>query len=321
MPAACRAEIERDARSPGPHRTANLILVAVDGVRWQDVFGDAAELPNLRRLMARGVAIGAPDHGSPMFASGPEFISLPGYQELLGGRPTECTSNHCRAIDHPTLLDDAADFEPAAISSWERIERATAVDNSRIVLSAGRHHGETRDRLRVDDCASALLDEAARAPARPGRVDYRADRYTSLLALEYVVKRRPRALFIGLGDTDEYGHAHDRAAYLRALSEVDGFIGALFTALDSLGDYGAETTVMITTDHGWSDDLDDHGGFAPESGRVFLLAAGGSIPARGLVDARTRHHLADVAPTARALLQLPPDRDPRAGRPIAELLQ
>ena len=38
----------------------------------------------------------------------PAFISLPGYQELLSGRPAaSCTSNHCPAVSQPTLLDDA----------------------------------------------------------------------------------------------------------------------------------------------------------------------------------------------------------------------
>jgi hypothetical protein len=238
---------------------------------------------------------------------------------MLGGRPaTFCRSNHCRPTDHPTLLDDVPGA--AAVASWERLERATSVDNRAIVLSAGRHHGETRDGLRVSACASALLDEAAVSPPAPGRVDYRPDRYTSLLALEYLAAERPRLMFVGLGDTDEYGHAHDRAAYLRALGDVDRFIGALFAALDGLGDYGAETTVLVTADHGWSDDLDDHGSFAPESARVWLLAAGGAVPARGLLPATATYHLADVAPTARALLSLPADDDRTAGHPIAEVL-
>jgi hypothetical protein len=53
---------------------------------------------------------------------------------------------------------------------------------------------------------------------------------------------------------------------------------------------------------------------------VWLVAAGASVPSRGLVAAEVVHHLADVAPTARALLEWPADLDPLAGRPIAEIL-
>jgi hypothetical protein len=341
VPAACAGERHAGEREPGPHPTRNLVLVAIDGTRWQEIFRgvdpelarparvpllSAAELlPHIhRRLIEGGIAVGAPGIGAPMSASGPEYVSLPGYQELLGGRPASaCTSNHCSAVDRPTLLDRARASlrlsleEVAAISSWERLERATSIDNRTIVLSAGRHHGPTRDHLRVNACAGALLDQAAGASAYPGHVDYRPDRYTAALALEYVSERRPRLLFVGLGDTDEFGHAHDYRGYLLSLMQLDRFIGQLFERLDGLGRYGAETTVLLTTDHGWSRDFEAHGSSAPESARVWLLAGGGAVPARGPVAAGRNHPLAAVAPTALALLGLPRQD---GSEPIPELL-
>src|SRR5262245_34502845 len=79
--------------------TRTVVLVAIDGVRWHEVFEgvdpaladrygltrserlDAESLtPNLHRLMTReGAAIGAPGEGPEMVASGPNFMSLPGY--------------------------------------------------------------------------------------------------------------------------------------------------------------------------------------------------------------------------------------------------
>src|SRR5262245_1253105 len=80
-------------RAPGPERFAlpvppatRLVLVTLDGVRWQDTFGAHARelLPNLYgRVIDRGVALGA---ATPLSASGPNFVSLPGYRELLSGR-------------------------------------------------------------------------------------------------------------------------------------------------------------------------------------------------------------------------------------------
>jgi len=347
-PAACRAAapLVADAREPlsTTPRTRNVILVAVDGVRWQEIFNgvDAdrasdADLPIVgarrllphiyRHLVDGGVALGAPGRGAPVYASGPAFASLPGYQELLGGRAaTTCGGNGCAPIARATLLDDVraelglSPREVAAISSWERMERATSIDNNSIVLSAGRTHGPTRDALRVTGCASALLDDAALAGPGPGHADYRPDRYTAALALEYLRAARPRLLFVGLGDTDEHGHAHDYGAYVGALRDVDRFIGALFDTLAAMGRYGDETTVILTADHGWSDTFFWHGAMAPESSRVWLLAAGGAVPRRGLVGAARSYHLADVAPTARALLELPPPSDPLAGSAIPELL-
>jgi hypothetical protein len=336
----------RAAAVVGAARTRNVVLVTIDGTRWQEIFRGvdpalAAEddltpdevlsaerlLPNIhRRLIARGIAIGAPGVGAPITASGPAFVSLPGYLELLTGRPSRCRANDCTAVTAPTLLDEIKarlslrPGEVAAISSWDRIARAASADDSGVTVSAGRHGGRSRDRLRSAGCARDLLDVAAESGSTPGLGDYRADRYTARLALEYLRAERPRFLFVGLGDTDEHAHWHDYRGYLSALSFADRFLGELVTTLDSMGDYGAQTTVLVTADHGRAYGFSGHGGDAPESGRVFLIAAGGAVPARGPIAALAERHLADVAPTIRALLDLPPDTTAGAGVALREIV-
>ena len=329
---------------PQGSHTPRVILIALDGVRWQEVFLGVDEalarsagmspedivparqlLPAIwSRVIDRGVAIGAPG-GPQVLASGPEFVSLPGYQELLGGHPaTTCGGNGCPPIARATLLDQArARFgasQVAAIASWEPVERATSIDNAGFALSVGRHGGAGRARLRVDACTAALLDTGAAVPSSPGWHDYRPDRYTAALALAYLAAVRPRVLFVALGDTDEYGHEGDYGAYLESLRAIDRFVGALFAQLDGMGDDGAATTVLLTADHGWSWDFTSHGSAVPESARSWLLAAGGDVPRRGVIKARAPHVLADVAPTVRALLGLAPDTTPGAGTRIPELL-
>ena len=53
--------------------------------------------------------------------------------------------------------------------------------------------------------------------------------------------------------------------------------------------------------------------------RVWLVAAGSAIGARGRVPSPSPRQLADVAPTLRELLRLPRDTSLSAGRPLAEL--
>src|SRR5207248_1473202 len=73
-----------------------------------DVASAAELLPNLHRLIAsRGVALGAPGHGEPMNATGPNFVSLPGYTEIFSGRtPSTCADNGCAATRSPTIVDE-----------------------------------------------------------------------------------------------------------------------------------------------------------------------------------------------------------------------
>jgi arylsulfatase A-like enzyme len=75
----------------------------------------------------------------------------------------------------------------------------------------------------------------------------------------------------------------------------------------------------VTTDHGRSNAFRDHGGFAPESGRVWLVASGAGIEEKGFVRSSVPHRLADIAPTMRVLLGMEADRRRDAGRVMDEM--
>lgn len=297
----------------------SIVLVTLDGARAQEVLARADLLPNLHRLIAHGVALGGA--GAPMLASGPRFVSLPGYREIMTGRRgTSCRDNGCGPVEEPTLLDElrlAAALgtdDVAVVASWEVIEHAASIAPGSLLLSVGRHGGATRDRLAVDERARRDLDAGARGGAWPGHGDYRPDAVTAQLALDLVGARRPRVLWVALGDTDEQAHRGDFAGYLDALGAADRFLGRLVEKFDL-----ERTVVLVTADHGRSDNFRDHGD-TPESSAVWLVAAGASIRPRGLLHDAAPHRLADIAPTVRALVHLVPDDSPRAGHAIAELL-
>jgi hypothetical protein len=327
-------------------RTQHVILVTLDGVRWQDIFlgvdptlaerhhlpasavVDARTLlPNLyHRMVDGGVGVGAPGRG-PGVVSTFSALSLPGYLELLSGRrDSPCKSNRCPRTVTPTLLDQVRTMkgvgrdEVAAISSWELIENAATSRPVSFPMSYGRHYGLTRNLVRVNEAAGHLLDKGESAHAAPGLHDYRPDRFTGPLALQYVKERQPRLMFIGLGDTDEYGHHNDYAGYIQALREADAFLGDLFATLDGMGEYGATTTVVLTTDHGRSEAFFNHGYLTPESRRTWVFAAGGSVPAAGLVTNHRERYIADIAPTIRLWLGVRPDHDKLAGSILTEML-
>jgi hypothetical protein len=73
-------------------------------------------------------------------------------------------------------------------------------------------------------------------------------------------------------------------------------------ALVALGDYGRETTLVVTTDHGRAAQFRGHGRGAPESAEAWLIAAGGAVPARGGAVPGPPRPLAAVGPSIRALL-------------------
>jgi hypothetical protein len=319
-----------------------VVLVVLDGVRWQEVFGGAdraiasrqrgpnpiawanprALMPNLHQMIETdGMVIGAPGHGAEMTTGGAQRISLPSYREIFTGRTDPgCQSNDCSRPLGRTLADDLYDVlgpgEFAVIASWPKIARAASSDPSRFVLTTGRKLIGQGDVLRADDVISSLLDAGIHTSAFPGEGDYRPDSLTERIALRYLATARPRFLFVGLGDVDEYAHRNDYRGYLEALHESDEFLGELAVTLDAMGARGQHTTVLVTTDHGRAYNFRDHGLWHPESSRVWLVAAGGDVPSRGFVSSSHRHTLTDIAPTVGALLGMPIGD----GEPIAEIM-
>ena len=344
MPALATASLEEERVESA------VVLVVLDGVRWQEVFGGvdrtlarrhgvvsawsspADLMPNLHQLIdAEGLAIGAPGHGAEITASGPQFISMPGYIEIFSGKPDlKCFWNECRPAPMRTIADEvreAGDTDDVAlVASWPNIARAASSEPG-FVLTTGRKLVDREDLLRADASTARLLDQGARAPSFPGLGDYRPDVFTGRIALRRLAVSKPRFLFVGLGDADEYAHRNDYAGYLQAVHASDAFLGDLTDLLRSMGARGRHTTVLVTADHGRAHNFTDHGARFPESGRVWLVAAGADVAQRGLV-AASRHTLSDVAPTIRALLGIPetgartgnPSEPERLAAPIPEIV-
>lgn len=344
--ACSEAQAPRGSAVPGEHGRAgehpgsageavsdgqNVILVTVDGVRWQEIFGGVdprlaqqARLPRSAILGARellpafhrlffegGTVLGDPRMPGGIAASGPHFVSLPGYLEILTGQVTGCRNNDCAPSLARTLADDVARLPAlrrdhvAVFASWERLARFAAAPRGApeaaphgVVVDAGRGKGDP-------------------SPAFPGIEGYRPDRGTAAAAIAHLVAHRPRFLWVSLGDTDEWAHRSDYRGYLEALRFADRFVEEVALHLEEMGDYGERTAILVTTDHGRDESFHAHGG--PASGQVWLLARGGGVPRRGAVGTQQRRYLRDLAPTVQALLDMPVRGCGGCGEVIAEL--
>jgi hypothetical protein len=326
----------------------NVILVVIDGARAQEVFDGTdqviaaqrrfSDLSHFRtgaRLMPElhawlqdeGTALGAPSDPQGVFASGPNYVSMPGYLEILTGHAQPgCQDNDCGAVREKTILDEAreragARDAVAAFASWPALGRAVAKSPGAMVVSAGV--GFPFGWLELQKAPELLALWASGRPREsyPGDTGYRIDAYTARLGLRYVDERRPRLTFIALGDTDEYAHKDDYRGYIKALRSADATLGALRNVLQASGDWGRRTTVLVTSDHGRGHDFRDHGGAFPESARSFVIALGGLAKHNGIATGLAPHRLADIAPTIRHVMRLPPrDLSPQPGVILAEAI-
>lgn len=316
-------------------------IVAIDGVRYQEVFGGAdpkrvgkAErarlprgplMPKLTALLeTRGAILGAPGLGPAPRASGPNYVSLPGYSEMLSGRgPSDCEDNECSGARAATLLDQAARGFPAGevavFSSWPSIARVAAKDADKLVMSCGRTGGRQLSLLKRSRASREWLERGRRASPKPSFGEFRPDRYTAGLALSYLQEHKPSLMFMSLGETDEYAHQNKYREYLGAMSFADEVIGRLWSVLEKFEAQGHRVTLLVTTDHGREAEFVQHGRQFPDSGRVWIAAVGSTIGARGYVVSRREHRLAELVPTVQDLLGLPARVPGQRTRALAEL--
>ena len=315
-PSAGASNGQASERSQPAATPIAIVVVTVDGVRWHEVFEgvdpqlaashglssnevlSAAELtPNLHRIVAsHGAALGAPGYGAEISASGPNFVSLPGYAELLSGRrATRCRDNQCSGGGARTLLDD---------------------------FSAGSARGASQVALFTSwpDIARVASERGVVSEPLPRGANFRSDALTADLAIAHLKAHAPKFMFLGLGEPDEFGHQNDYRGYLSAVRRADARIAEVDRELERLAARGTRTALFVTADHGRADSFVEHGSKFPESARVWLVAAGSAVRASGFVAAPKQRHLADLAPTVRQIAGLPPDVDAEAGMPLSELL-
>jgi phosphopentomutase len=102
-------------------------------------------------------------------------------------------------------------------------------------------------------------------------------------AIEYLKAKKPRLLFLGLGETDDWAHAGSYAEYLNAAHLGDEYLEELWELVQSMPEYKDKTTLIVLPDHGrgtgaqWT----SHGEKIPESRETWMAFLGPDTPALG----------------------------------------
>jgi len=295
----------RHATSSTSQEPPKVVLITVDGVRWQEIFGGTDPLlrrgekispedllPNLHKYFVEGGEVFG--ERSSVFASGTNHISLPGYLEMMRGFPTEdCVTNFCEPRLETTLLDH---FTRAAVfSSWDTVRKSTTSDPDRFVINSGRNY-------RSAAYESLRLRDDRDFDCYVGHLDYRPDEFTMVSVRDYISHEKPQFLWASFGDTDEYAHMGNYDGYITALKNVDRYVGEMIES------YGDDTIFVVTTDHGRSQDWRHHG-YDLESSRIWLMIRGRGVPHIGHVDLGRKSSLSDVLPTVLSVTSGNPEKN------------
>lgn len=333
--ACCLASISHAAEPA--QQTENVILVTLDGLRWQEVFNGADEslldkerggcrdvaaarerfwkssaeerratlLPFVwNTIAAHGRIFGNPDDGCVMRVSNGHNFSYPGYNELLTGFPDpRVDSNDKRPNPNVTVLEwlharPGFEGRVAAFCSWDVFPFIINSERSGIPVNAGWQPAT----IGPDPAVLAEINDwAAHVPHQWENVRY--DVFTHRTALEQIKVEHPRVVYISLGETDDWAHARRYDLYLDAAQRADRYIAELWTTLQALPEYAGRTSLVLTTDHGRGEtgaDWTSHGADIPGSQFMWAGVLGPDTPAaRPPAGAYTQ---SQIAATVAALL-------------------
>jgi hypothetical protein len=314
-------------------KTKNIILVTADGLRWQDLFTGidpllmnekaagmekADELrkklwhdsPEKRRaallpffwskLAPGGVVLGNVTKGSSVKVTNSFRVSYPGYSEILTGRAQDEQIRGNTPIRNPTptVLEfirqklNLRDRQVALFGSWVTFAHIGAHTEGSITINAGYTPIDGTPRLKE----LSTLQFQARTPWDETRHDH----VTLEMALEYMRTEKPRAIYITLGETDDWAHDRRYDRVLNSIQYFDEALRKLWEFVERTPGYRGTTSIVVTSDHGRGATLQDYHGHGVKiagAEQIWIAVMGPDTPARGELSNTPPAFQRDVAPT------------------------
>ena len=317
------------------HRTRNVIVVTLDGMRWQEIFAgaDSALLfggmagvtdtaatarrfwratPRERReallpffwhtLAAQGQVFGDSVRGSTVAGENGFWFSYPGYNELLTGRPDPRISSNDKVLNPNATVLEWLNGLPAyhgrviAWGSWDVLP--FILDTARSGLPA---NAVNPPYPAPADTEERLIDRMADRLPVPWD-DGRLDAVAMAAARHDLRVRHPRVLYVMLGETDNWGHDRRYDLYLDAARRSDAFLEEIWTAAQALPQYQGTTSLIVATDHGRGAGPSEwlNHDYLPEARRIWMAVLGPDTPPLGVRSASASQ--GQLASTVAALL-------------------
>ena len=254
-------------------------------------------------------------------------FSYPGYNEILSGfADPRIDSNDKRPNPNVTVLEwlnTQPDFrgKVAAFGSWDVFPYILNRERSGLLVNAGWEPIQADDLTESEELLNLLGRETPHVWE-----GVRFDSFTTQAAIEHLKKRRPRVLYIGLGETDEYAHEGRYDHYLDAAHRFDASLRRLWDAVQSSPHYRDKTSLVVTTDHGRGDAPEGwkhHGATTKGSEMIWLAAIGPDTPTTGAPIDPGPITQSQVAATVAALLgkgEAFLAASPKAAKPIASVI-
>jgi len=347
---ACAIAVSTQGR-----KTERVVLVTMDGARWQDVFtgldpsllrdsspkgADITASPAYRRfwdptpsarreklmpflwrtLARAGVIAGDRSRGSLVSVTNSLRVSYPGYSEMLTGQAHDDVIRNNDPVRNrfPSVLQFAR--RKLNLPATKVATFASWGVFSSIVESTA---GDTTVNAGVQpyDAPSESMKtlNALQHEAPTPWENIRHDAFTFQFAMDYIKRERPTLLLLAFDEMDDWAHDGKYELVLDALNRADRYLDVLWNTLQPDPVYKGRTTLIVTADHGrgrTAETWRGHGRSVDGAEEIWLAIASPDVTMRGEWPNAALYQN-QIAATVAALLGLDyREQNPNAGAPL-----
>ena len=269
-------------------KTENIVIVTLDGMRWQEVFGgaDSAILKNKKytkdssgtsndfwlaesnerrkklfpflwnTVAAQGQLYGNRWVGNKVDNANRYWFSYPGYNEIFTGYPDTAVNSNDKIWNKNTNVLEFINQQKkyagkvAAFATWDVFPYILNTQRSKLYVNADV------DTIKFAVPALQLINDMQFLTTRP--IGVRPDVLTYFAAREYMKAYQPKTLYIAFDETDDFAHGGEYDQYLKSAHAEDAMIADLWNYIQTTPLYKNKTTLIITCDHGRGDKLKDN---------------------------------------------------------------
>lgn len=317
-------------------KAENLVVVTLDGFRWQEVFTGADEvlinnktyshdtadlkekfwaptaeerrmklLPFIWSTVAtQGQLHGNRNFGSKANVLNPYQFSYPGYNEIFTGYPDTAVNSNDKIWNKNEnvleFMNQQKEYKGrvAAFATWDCFPYILNAQRSGVYVNADV------DSFKFSSPEFQMLNDFQFLSTKP--IGVRPDIITYMAAKQYVKEFKPKVLYIAFDETDDFAHGGMYDQYLFSAHAEDAMIKDLWNLVQSMPEYKDKTTLIVTCDHGRGDKNKDewrsHGSKIAESGEIWMGFLGKGVSAMGEIKQDEQIYQAQLAQTMASLL-------------------
>lgn len=334
-------------------KTENIIIVTLDGMRWQEVYkgvdetlmNDSAYNRDAKRMKEKFWADTEQERRKKLFPflwttiekqgrlygnrkfdnkvdnSNPYWFSYPGYNEIFTGYPDTAVNSNDKIWNKNEnvleFLNKQKGFtgKIAAFATWDVFPYILNEPRSGVYVNADV------DSMTFDHPVLKMLNDMQFLTTRP--VGVRPDIITYMAAREYLKTYHPRVLYIAFDETDDFAHGGMYDQYIGSAHSQDAMIADIWNTVQALPQYKNKTTLLITVDHGRGDKVKSnwkhHGSKIEDAHEIWLAVMGPDTKPSGEMKEPVQLYQKQIAATIASLLGYNFTANHPVAAPISEI--